>query len=456
MSPKSSSPTGMWGFTVVWSGQLVSLLATSMTQFGLTIFVVERAGDAKVTALGLMQVFFITPFLLVSPLAGVMVDRYNRKYMMMVSDLLAGVATVGILVLQALGVLEIWHLYVASIFQGLGNAFQWPAYSAAISTMVPKEQLGRANGMWSLLEAGPNVFAPLLAGVLLPVIGLTGIMAFDVATFVLAIGALLLVHVPQPERSASGREGQGRWWQEAVYGFRYIFARPSLLGLQMVFFFGNLFFGIGFTATPAMILARSGGSEITFGSVMTFGAVGGVVGGLIMSAWGGTKRKVHGVLLGHILSGIFGMTLMGLGRSLPVWMAGAFLGWILMPWVNGSNQAIWQAKVAPDVQGRVFAARRLIAWFTQPIAPIIGGVLADFVLEPRLQVGGTLVGIFGGLTGVGPGAGMALLLIVMGLLSSAVGAVGYLFPAVRDAETILPDHDTAPAPASASTLATSG
>jgi hypothetical protein len=437
----------MWGFTIVWLGQLVSLLATSMTQFGLTIFVVEQAGDAKVTALGLMQVFFITPFLLVSPLAGVMVDRYNRKYMMMVSDLLAGVATVGILVLQALGVLEIWHLYVASIFQGLGNAFQWPAYSAAISTMVPKEQLGRANGMWSLLEAGPNVFAPLLAGMLLPVIGLTGIMVFDVATFVLAIGVLLLVHVPQPERTAAGREGQGSWLKEAAYGFRYIFARPSLLGLQMVFFFGNLFFGIGFTATPAMILTRSGGNELAFGSVMTVGAMGGVVGGLIMSAWGGTKRKVHGVLLGHVLSGIFGMTLIGLGRDVPLWMIGAFLGWMLIPWVNGSNQAIWQAKVAPDVQGRVFAARRLIAWLTQPIAPLIGGVLADFVLEPGMRVGGNLTGLFGGLTGVGPGTGMALLLISMGVLSSAVGAVGYLFTAVRDAETILPDHDAAPASA---------
>ena len=416
----------MFGFSVVWLGQLVSLLATSMTQFGLTIFVYERAGDAKATALGLMQVFFITPFLLVSPVAGVMVDRYNRKWMMMVSDLLAGLATVGVLILQAFGALEIWHLYVASIFHGLGNAFQWPAYSAAISTMVPKEQLGRANGLWSLLEAGPNVFAPVLAGVLLPVIGLTGVMVFDVATFLLAIGALLVVHVPQPQRTEAGREAQGSLLKEAAYGFRYIFARPSLLGLQMVFFFGNLFAGIGFTVTPAMILARSGGSEISFGSVMTAGAVGGVVGGIIMSAWGGTKRKVHGVLFGHVLSGLLGMTLIGLGRGLPVWMAGAFLGWMLIPWVNGSNQAIWQAKVAPDVQGRVFAARRLIAWFTQPIAPLIAGPLADFVLEPGMQVGGNLTGLFSGLAGSGPGAGMALLLISMGVLSSAVGVVGYL------------------------------
>jgi hypothetical protein len=167
-------------------------------------------------------------------------------------------------------------------------------------------------------------------------------------------------------------------------------------------------------------------------------------GGIIMSAWGGTRRKVHGVLFGHVLDGVLGMTLIGLGRDLPLWVTGAFLGWMLIPWINGSNQAIWQAKVAPDVQGRVFAARRLIAWFTQPVAPLLAGPLADYVLEPGMRAGGSLTGLFGGLAGVGPGAGMALLLIGMGLLSSVVGAVGYLFPAVRDAERILPDHDAAP------------
>lgn len=442
-----SRRSGLGGFAIVWLGQLVSILATSMTQFGLTIFVYDEAGDAKATAMGLMMVCYITPFLLVSPLAGVMVDRYNRKYMMMVSDLSAGAATIAILTLLALGTLDIWHLYVASVFQGLGNAFQWPAYSVATSVMVPKEHLGRANGLWSLLEIGPNAFAPLLAGALLPVIGLTGILAFDVVTFVLAIGALLLVHVPPPQRTQAGREGQGSWLIEAAYGFRYIFARPSLLGLQLVFFFGNLFSGIGYTVFAAMILTRSGQSEIALGSVMATGAVGGIVGGLIMSAWGGTKRKVHGVLFGHVLSGVLSMTLLGLGRGPSVWMVSSFLGTLLVPWIDGSNQAIWQAKVAPDVQGRVFASRRLIAWFTQPIAPLIAGPLADYVLEPGMRAGGNLTGLFGGLTGVGPGAGMAVLLIVIGVLASGVGAVGYLFPAVRNAEIILPDHDAAPTPA---------
>lgn len=434
-------PGGMFGFTIVWLGQIISVLASAMSQFGLTIFVFQKTESA--TALGLMQVFFITPFLIISPIAGVMVDRHNRKMMMMVSDLGAGLATIVILIFQSLGILEFWHLYFASVIYGLGMAFQWPAYSAAITTMVPKEQYGRANGMMSLIEAGPGVIAPLLAGALLPLIGLTGILFFDVVTFLIAIGALMIVHVPQPPRTEEGAQGKGSVWKEAAYGFKYIFARPSLLGLQMIFFVGNLFAGIGFTLLAPMILSRTGNDSLMLGSAQTAGAVGGLIGGIIMSAWGGFKRRVHGVLLGWIITGV-GMAIIGLAGGLPIWITGLVIAAIVGPLVNGSNQAIWQSKVAPDVQGRVFSARRLIAWFTNPISPIIAGTLADFVLEPQMRAPGALSETFGWLVGIGPGAGMGLLIFFCGLLSVFVGLAGYFFPAIHNAETILPDHDVLP------------
>jgi len=452
MTISTKPPQGMLAFTIVWLGQIVSVLATNMTHFAVTIWVYQETGSA--TALALVQVFFITPFLLLSPIAGAMVDRYNRKLMMMVSDLGAGLATVALLILQSQGLLEVWHLYVAAVIGGLGNCFQWPAYSAAISTLVPKEQLGRANGMMSLIEAGPGVIAPLLAGALLPVIGLTGIMTIDVATFVFAILALLAVQVPQPRRTAEGRQGQGNILTESVYGFKYIFARPSLLGLQLVFLFGNLAAGIGFTVLAPMILARTGNNELQFGSVQSIGAVGGIIGGVVMSAWGGPKRRVHGVLIGHVLLGLFAQAVLGLNFGWPAWAAGMFVGGLLIPVVNGSNQAIWQSKVAPDVQGRVFASRRLIAWITQPLSPIIAGPLADFVLEPAMQSGGFLPNATGWLVGTGPGSGMGLMLVVTGLFAASVGVVGYLFPAVRAAEAVLPDHDAKePAPATAEAMA---
>ena len=435
-------PTGMAAFTIVWLGQIISVLATSMTAFAQSIWVFQETGRAM--ALGLVQVAFIVPFLILSPVAGVMVDRHNRKLMMMVSDLVAILPTVGLLILSAAGRLEVWHFYVAAAFQGIGNTFQWPAYSAAVSVMVPKEQLGRANGMMSLIEAGPAMLAPLMAGALLPVIGLTGILGIDVATFVLAILALVIVFIPKPERTAAGHEAQGSFLKEAAYGFHYIFARPSLLGLQLLFFAGNLFYGIAMTVVAPMILARTGNNSLALASVQSAAAIAAVAGGVIMSAWGGFKRRAYGVIFGWLLSSL-GMIPFGLGKAVPVWVAaGAYVA-LWSPLIDGSNQAIWQSKVAPDVQGRVFSARRLIAWFAQPVCPIIAGATADYLLEPAMRSGGGLAQVFGGLFGTGPGSGMGLLIALCGVLASAVALGGYLVPAIRDAEDRLPDHDRRPA-----------
>jgi MFS family permease len=430
--------SGMVGFTIVWLGQMVSVLASMMTQFGLTIWAFEKTGSA--TALGLIQVFFLTPFLLISPFAGVMVDRHNRKLMMMLSDLGAGLSTVGILVLQALGVLEVWHLYVAAAVNGLGNTFQWPAYSAAISTMLPKEQYGRANGMMSLIESGPGVIAPLLAGALLPLVGLTGILFMDVATFLLAIGALLLVYIPQPPRTEDGAQAQGGVWEQAAYGFRYIFARPGLVGLLTIFMLGNLFSGIQWTLLAPMILSRTGNNEIVFGSVQSAGAIGGVLGGVLMSLWGGFKRRIHGVLVGWIVSSVV-LVFLGVGRGPSVWIPAMLVGAAFFPLVNSSSQAIWQAKVPPDLQGRVFSSRRLIAWLTQPVTPVIAGMLADYVMEPAMQTVSPFSRTFSALVGTGPGAGMGLITVFCCLACVAVGAGGYFVASIRNLEDSLPDHD---------------
>ena len=429
---------GMAGFTVVWLGQIISVLASLMTQFALTIWAYEKTGSA--TALGLLQVFFITPFLLISPVAGVLVDRYDRKFMMMVSDLGAGVATLGILVMQALGLLQIWHLYLAAVINGLGNAFQWPAYSAAISTMLPKEQYGRANGMMSLIEAGPGVVAPLIAGGLLPVVDLTGILMIDVSTFVLAIAALQIVHIPPPLQSAEAIEGGETIWSQAAFGFRYIFARPGLVGLLMVFLLGNLFSGVQWTLLAPMVLSRTANDEVVFGAVQSAGAIGAVVGGVLMSLWGGFKRRIHGVLSGWILASL-AILFLGVGRNLTVWIPSVLVGTAFFPLVNSSSQAIWQAKVAPHLQGRVFTARRLIAWLTQPVTPLIAGTLADYVMEPVMATTNPFSQIFRGLVGTGPGAGMGLLTVFCCLACVLIGLGGYFIPTLRNLEEKLPDHD---------------
>ncbi len=432
-------PTGMLGFTLVWAGQLISVLASTMTQFALTIWAYQETGS--VTALGIVNTAFIVPFLLLSPIAGAMVDRYNRKLMMMLSDLAAITATMGILIIYMTGDLQMWHLYVAAAVNGLGNTFQWPAYSAAISTMVPKENYGRANGMMSLVESGPAVLAPILAGFLLHLIQLNGILLIDLLTFLLAITALLLVHVPQPEKTVEGQAGGGNIFREAVYGFRYIFDRRGLLGLLV--FFICLNFVIGLSAPKAaFILSRTGNNSAALGTVQSTAAIGAVVGGLLVGFWGGFKRRMKSIFIGEALTGLFILVLFGLGRSLPFWMAAILVGEIFPVFTNGASQAIWQAKVAPDVQGRVFAARRMIAWSVSPITPILAGLLADYVTEPAMQSQTWLAGAFGWLVGTSPGSGMAVQYILTGLAYMLIVLIVFLFvPVVRNLEDSLPDHD---------------
>ena len=432
-------PSGMFGFTIVWIGQIVSVLASNMSGFALTIWAFEKTQSA--TVLGIIQVSFILPFLLISPIAGAMVDRYNRKIMMMVSDLGAVIATTAILILNAAGVLQIWHMCVASVIFGLSGTFQWPAYMAAISTMVPKAQYGRANGMMSLIDSGPSVFSPMLAGALLPFIGLTGILIIDVVTFFLAIGTLLFVHVPQPELTKEGQEGRGSLIKEAAYGFKYIFARRSLLSLLMVILCLNLVGGLSQSLFAPMILLRTNNNSTTLGAVQSAFAIGGVVGGLIVSAWGGFKKRIRGMLIGWSLYAFFGLILFGLGRSLYVWIPVALFAAMNFPLTQSASNAIWQSKVAPDIQGRVFSARRLIAWLVDPIMPIVSGLVADYVMEPAMQTQTALSSTFGWLVGTGPGSGMSLQFIVSGLLYISVIAVAWFIPVVRNVETILPDHD---------------
>src|SRR5512138_170695 len=333
--PKKHRLSGMTGFALVWVGQIVSVLASGMTTFAMTIYMYQQTHSA--TAMAFVQVAYITPFLLMSPIAGVMVDRYNRKLMMMVSDIAGATAVLALLILYFTGHLQYWHIYVTAAIAGIGTTFQWPAYSAAISVMLPREQYGRANGMMSLIEAGPGVLSPFLAGALIPLIKIGGILAIDTVTFWLAILALAVVFVPQPARSTEGREAEGGFLKEAAFGFRYIFARPSLLGLQMVFFFGNLFSGIGFAILAPLVLARTGQNTVALGSVESAASIGMVVGGILMSAWGGFKNRVHGVLLGWMWSGLAAVVF-GLGSGLPLWIPAMLFTGLAAPVVNASNQ----------------------------------------------------------------------------------------------------------------------
>jgi len=388
-----------------------------------------------------MQTAFVLPYLLVIPLAGVLVDRYNRKLMMMVSDIAAGLGTLTILVLYLTGNLEVWHFYLVNTIIGLGNAFQWPAYSAAITTMVPKEQYGRANGMMSLVQAGPGIIAPLLAGALMPAIGLVGILLIDIGSLLLAIGALLLVHVPQPTKTLEGQASRGNLIHEAAFGFKYILKRPPLRAYVILLFIANLFLGFANSAEVPMVLLRTGNDSLVLGAVNTAGAISWTVGSLLMSTWGGPKRRIHGAIFGWVAFCLLGNILFGLGKGLGIWVPSMLMAGLGSNIGIATSQAILQSKVEPDVQGRVFSARRMLTWFPDTFTPVLGGLLIDRVLEPAMNSETWFARNFEWMVGNSPGSGTALIMVISGLLTILTMISGYLVPGIRNIEDLLPDHD---------------
>jgi len=432
----------MRGFTVVWVGQVVSLLGTAMTSFALMIWAWQETGTA--TALALVAFFAFLPTVIMMPFAGALVDRYDRRLMMIVSDSVAGCMTLVMLALNLWGLLRLWNVYALLVVSGAFQAFQFPSYSAAITMMVRKEDYGRASGMLSTAHDSSQVFAPIAAGMLIGIIGVSGIMAIDVGTFLFAITMVMLVSVPRPPQSEEGRAARKSLLKDATFGFHYIRERRPLLGLLSVFFAFNLMIVFGFIVMQPMILAETGDDERILGLVMTMGGVGGVAGGVAMSVWGGPRRRVNGILLSMLAVALGGLFVLGLGRELVVWAVGMFVAAFCIPIANGSSQAIWQSKVPPDVQGRVFSTRALIAFTGIPLSQLVAGPLADVAFEPAMR---HATGPLATLVGSGPGAGMSLMLVISAFLGAAVVAIGYTSRNVRDVEDLIPDHEANEPPA---------
>ncbi|UCE01083.1 MAG: MFS transporter [Chloroflexota bacterium] len=421
-------------FFIIWSGQLVSTIGSALTGFALGVWIYQETGSVTLFAMNMLA--FAVPNLLVSPFAGALVDRWDRRWVMIMSDTGAGLATLAIAILYMTDNLQVWNIILATAVNSAFSTFQWPAYSAVTTLLVPKEQLGRAGGMVQIGEAISNLVAPAAAGALYVTTGLIGVIAIDFATYLFAVLTLLLVRVPSPERSAAGEEGKGSIWKEAIYGWTYISARAGLLGLLFIFAATNFFSSLIMPLITPLILDLT--SADMLGYLFSIVGLGMLVGTLVMSAWGGPKRRIHGVLGFLMLSGLF-TSLLGVSPLISVLAAAGFLLMLTLPIINGSSQAIWQSKVAPDVQGRVFSVRRMIAWSTMPLAYLIAGPLADNVFNPLLVEGGALADTVGQLIGVGPGRGTGFMFILIGVVTVLVAGGGYLNSHVRNLEDELPD-----------------
>ena len=437
-------PNGMQGLFIIWLGQVVSGTASSITAVALPIWIFSVTGSG--TAVGLLEFFFFGSYLLVVLFAGVLIDRYNRKMMMLVYDFLSLSAMAILLALQTTGNLQVWHLYVSAIFQGIGYAFQSPSYSAAITTMVPKKQFIRANGLISLLNDGPEIFGPLLAGGLYVWVGLGGLLVFNLLAFVVSIGALLFVDIPSTPQTREGRMSHSQFLREAIYGVKYIFQRPALLGLQLIFFTGNLFSGIALStaALYPMLLLRTGNDTEVVGIVQSAGALAAVVAGIFLTTWVGIKRPVRAILLGWVLSSVFGIMLLGVGRVFAIWLIAVVVNAIFEPVVNVSMDAFLQTKTPPDLQGRIFSASDFLSQALIPFTPLLAGFFGDQIFEPAMNRAGSLSNTFGWLVGTGPGSGFGLLILICGISGTLVGLSGYVVGDIRNVDKLLSDYQAPP------------
>ncbi|NOQ53926.1 MAG: MFS transporter [Thermoplasmata archaeon] len=435
--PSKQRFSGMRGYSIVWFGQMISFIGTGMTQFGLIIWVWQETGSA--ISLSLMAFFGFVPMVVMMPFAGVLVDRWNLKWTIALVDLTAGLATIGMLILFGVDVVEVWHLYILVMFAGLFQAFQFPAFSTATTMMVAKKHYGRASGMLMTAQALSMILAPIFAAILLGVSSIEAIFMVDVITFTVALGLLALVPIPQPPREDLGKATVKSVVRESAFGFRFIWSHKGLLGLQLILFAFNVIATFGLVLMSPMILSKSDDNELMLGSVLAIGAIGGVIGGVAMSIHGGPKKRVHGVFIGLAIAAVGGIIL-GLGNDIWGWALGVFVFMSTIALCNGSNQAIWQSKVAPEFQGRVFATRGLIAMMGVPISQLLAGPLAEYWAEPFME---DATGLLEFLFGSGPGAGMALIIFLVGVGGVIIGLAGYLFPGVRNVETLMPDHDKA-------------
>lgn len=438
-SPPASAvdePRGMKSFLVIWLGQLISMIGSGLTGFALGVWIYEQTGQA--TPFAIAAFLSSVPRIVLAPIAGPLVDRWDRRKVMIAADSAAALATLGITLLLFFGDLQIWHIYLMIFFTSCSGAFQEPAYTASITMLVPKKELTRASGLVQTGQSLETLLAPLLAGVLFVAVGLRGILLIDFITFFFAVGALLITRIPQPEYVPSTAENEKpSIWREAAFGFNYLRLRTGLLGLLLYFALVNFLLNISVVLSGPLVLSFS--TAASLGAVQTASGAGMLAGSLLLAAWGGPKRKVRGIIAAIGL-GAVGLFLMGLQASVVLIAAGFFLLLFAIPLASGPSQALFQMKVAPGVQGRVFAIRSMISRSMMPLAFLLAGPLSDLLFEPLMQPGGALAeSPLGSLLGSGPGRGTALVFVCAGGILLLATLAAYAYPRIRNLETELPD-----------------
>jgi MFS family permease len=426
-------------FWVIWGGQLISMLGSGLTSFGLGVWIYDQTGQA--TPFALTALFSTLPALILMPVGGVIADRYSRRLLMILADTGSALVTVLAAITLFIGILQVWHIYLLAVFASIFSAFQEPAYSASITMLVPKKELARAGGILQMGAAATSILTPLLAGGLYAWIGLKGVMLIDAATFLFAISALLVVRIPQPVRVDQEGQVPGEKpsiWSDAAFGWRYLRALPGLFG--MLLYFASVNFFLNFSTVLSGPLVLSFGSAADLGIVQMVTGAAMLAGSAVMSAWGGPQKRKVPALIGFIGLAGTGLMVAGLRANTATIATGMGVLLVFIPFASALSQAVFQTKVPAGIQGRVFAIRGVIARSMTPVAYLLAGPLADRVFEPLMATGGPLDATFiGDLLGTGSGRGFGLMMAFSCLCLWGGSLAAYAHPRIRLLESEIPD-----------------
>ena len=420
-------------FFLIWLGETGSSIGTGLTNFILSIWVYQRTGSA--TTFGLISFIATVPSVVLLPVIGALVDRSNLRRTMIWSNFAAALSVLLITMLALAQRLEVWHAFVVIFLRAIFLAFIEPAYLTASTLLVPKEQLVRAAGMTQSSQAARQVISPVLAGVLLGVIGIAAITLIDFLTYVVAVVTLLTVPFSAFERPRAAVV-QPSLRGEIIDGCSYISKRPGLLTLLVYFAFINFFIGVQMVLLTPLVLSFS--STASVGLALSSAGAGFLAGSILTAVWGAPKDHMKSIFSFGLLFTFSGLAL-GLRPSLPLIFVAAFVMNFCLPFMNVCTQAIWQRKTPVSIQGRVFAVRRLAVVSVMPISFLSAGPIAERILEPLINGTGWLQPYLRVLAGSGPGRGFALTIIAAGLITLLVQIALQLYPRLKNVESELPD-----------------
>ena len=411
--------TEMGPFLLFWSSQSFSSLGSAMTGYALVIWSYTRSGSALTTAMLMVSTY--APYVLLSIFAGALSDRWNKKRTMLVCDLVAACTTVAAFVLLRCGFLQIWHLYLINGIGGMSNTLQQPASEVATTRILPKKYYQKVGGMRYLSSSSNSILTPILATAVMGLVGLEGVIFFDLLTFVAAFLVLaLLIRIPEDkdtDRSDESQEVIVR--RDSVLamtkdGIAYLRQEKGIFGLMMYLAAINLVASVYDAAFPAMMLSREGGSEQVLGMVNAVIGMSTLLGSLIASLVKKPKSRVRMVEYCLLFSMSTENFMLAFGRTPLIWCIGGFCGWILIPLMSGNLDAVYRLSVPEEMQGRFYAVRNSFQFFTIPVGYLLGGVLVDYVFEPimaRQTSDSILIHLFG----MGKGSGTAFLFGVLGI-----------------------------------------